>query len=62
MKLANRHYHKKGHFAKVCRNRSNSKKVNAADEKGGDESTNEEYTYRITLHSVHDKIQPLETR
>ena len=28
------------------------------DEKGGDESTDEEYTYRITLHSMRDKIQP----
>ena len=28
------------------------------DEKDGDESTDEEYTYRITLHSMRDKIQP----
>jgi len=28
------------------------------DEKGGDESTDEEYTYCITLHSMRDKIQP----
>ena len=24
--------------------------------KGGDESTNEEYTHHITLHSMRDKI------
>ena len=24
-----------------------------------DESTDEEYTYRVTLHSVRDKAQPL---
>ena len=29
------------------------------DERDGDESTDEEYTYRITLHSVRDKVQPL---
>ena len=54
-----KHCHKKGHFAKVCRSRSNSTKVNAVDEKDDDESTDEEYTYRITLHSMRDKMQPL---
>ena len=29
------------------------------DERDGDESTDEEYTYCITLHSVRDKVQPL---
>ena len=29
------------------------------DERDGDESTDEEYTYRITLHSVRDKVHPL---
>ena len=29
------------------------------DERDGDESTDEEYTYRITLHSECDKVQPL---
>ena len=28
-------------------------------ERDGNESTDEEYTYRITLHFVHDKVQPL---
>ena len=37
---------------------ANFKKVNTVDEKDGDESTDEEYTYRITLHSMRDKIQP----
>ena len=54
-----KHCHKKGHFAKACRSRSNSTKVNAVDEKDDDESTDEEYTYRITLHSIRDKIEPL---
>ena len=54
-----KHCHKKGHFARVCRSKSNSTKVNALDDKDGDESTDEEYTYRITLHSMHDKMQPL---
>ena len=36
-----KHCHKKGHFAKVCRSRSNSMKVNAVDEKDDHESTNE---------------------
>ena len=54
-----KHCHKKGHFAKVCRSRSNSTKVNAVDEKDDDESTDEEYTYRITLHSMRDTMQPL---
>ena len=40
-----KHCHKKGHFAKVCRSRSNFTKVNAVDEKDDDESTDEEYTY-----------------
>lgn len=40
-----KHCHKKGHFAKVCRSRSNSTKVNAVAEKDDDESTDEEYTY-----------------
>ena len=39
--------------------RSTSKKVNTVDKRDGDESTDEEYTYRITLHSVRDKVQPL---
>ena len=34
-------------------------KVNAVDGKDDDESTDEEHTYRITLHSKRDKIQPL---
>jgi len=34
-------------------------KVNALDDKDGDESTDEEYTLRITLHSMRDKMQPL---
>ena len=29
------------------------------DERDSDESTDEEYTYRISLHSVRDKVQPL---
>ena len=29
------------------------------DERDGDECTDKEYTYCITLHSVHDKVQPL---
>jgi len=33
--------------------------LQAVDDKVGDESTDEEYTYRITLHSMRDKIQPL---
>ena len=53
-----KHCRKKGHFTKVCRSRLNFKKVNTVDEKDGDESTDEEYTYRITLHSMRDKIQP----
>ena len=51
--------HKKGHFTRVCRSRSTSKKVNTVDERDGDESTNEEYICRITLLSVRDKGQPL---
>ena len=54
-----KHCHKKGHFTTVCRSRSTSKKVNTVDERDGDESTDEEYTYRITLHSVRDKVHPL---
>jgi len=54
-----KHCHKKGHFARVCRSKSNSTKGNALDDKDGDESTDEEYTYRITLHSMRDKMQPL---
>ena len=56
-----KHCHKKGHFAKVCRSRSNSTKVNAVDEKDDHESTDEEYTYRITLHSTpnHSPSTPL---
>ena len=54
-----KHCHKKGHFARVCRSKSNSTKVNALDDRDGDESTDEEYTYRITLHSMRDKMQPL---
>ena len=54
-----KHCHKKGHFTKVCRSRLTSKKVNTVDEKDGDESTDEEYTYRITIHSVRGKVQPL---
>ena len=54
-----KHCHKKGHFTRVCRSRSTSKNVNAVDERDGDESTDEEYTYRITLHSVRDQVQPL---
>ena len=48
-----------GHFVKVCRCRSNSKKVNTVDENDDDDSTDEEYTYRITLHLMCDKLQPL---
>ena len=29
------------------------------DERDDNESTDEEYTYRITLHSMRDKVQPL---
>ena len=54
-----KHCHKKGHFATVCRSRLNAKKVNTVGEGDSDESTDEEYTYRITLHSVRDKAQPL---
>ena len=54
-----KHCHKKGHFATVCRSRLTAKKVNTVGEGDSDESTDEEYTYRITLHSVHDKAQPL---
>ncbi|XP_068758137.1 uncharacterized protein [Montipora capricornis] len=52
------HCHKKGHFTRVCRSRT-TKNFNTVDERDGDESTDEEYTYCITLHSVHDKVQPL---
>lgn len=48
-----------GHFATVCRSRLTAKKVNTVGEGDSDESTDEEYTYRITLHSVRDKAQPL---
>ena len=54
-----KHCHKKGHFATVCRSRLTAKKVNTVGEGDSDESTDEEYTYRITLHSVRDKAQPL---
>ncbi|KAL9982765.1 hypothetical protein ACROYT_G004862 [Oculina patagonica] len=53
-----KHCRKKGHFTKVCQSRLNSKKVNTVEEKDSDESTDEEHTYRITLHSMRDKIQP----
>ena len=53
-----RHCRKKGHYTKVCRSRLNFKKVNTVDERDGNESTDEEYTYRITLHSMRDKMQP----
>ena len=43
-------------FCKVCRSRLNSKKVNAVDEKDGDESTDEEYHF---IDTMHGKIQPL---
>jgi len=47
-----KHCRKKGHFTKVCRSRLNFKKVNTVDEKDGDESTDEEYTYRHSpLHA-----------
>ena len=42
-----KHCYKKGYFTRVCRSRSTSKKVNTVDERDGDESTDEEYTYRI---------------
>ena len=51
------HCHK--NFTKVCRSRLTSKKVNTVEVKDGDDSTDEEYTYRITLHSMRYKIQPL---
>ena len=54
-----KHCHKKGHFATVCRSRLTAKKVNTVGEGDSDESTDEEYTYRITLHFVRDKAQPL---
>ena len=54
-----KHCHKKGHFATVCRSRLTPKRVNTVGEGDSDESTDEEYTYRITLHYVHDKAQPL---
>ena len=54
-----KHCHKKGHFAKVCRTRLTTKKVNIIEVNNGDDSTDEEYTFRITLHSMRDKIQPL---
>ena len=43
----------------MCRSRLTAKKVNTGGEGYSDESTNEEYTYRITLHCVCDKAQPL---
>jgi len=43
----------------VCRGRPSVKKVHTVSERDSDESTDEEYTYRITLHSVHDEAQPL---
>ena len=45
-------------WRKVSRSRLTSKKVNAVDDRDGDESTHEEYTYCITINSVRDKLQP----
>ena len=56
-----KHCHKKGHFTRVRRSRSTvtSEKIPTVDERDGDESTDEEYTYRITVHYVRDMVQPL---
>ena len=43
----------------MCRSRLTPKKVNTVGEEDSGESTDEEYTYRIALHSVRDKAQPL---
>ncbi|KAK3697503.1 hypothetical protein QZH41_002099 [Actinostola sp. cb2023] len=58
-----RNCQKVGHFAKVCKSKSTSKRVNATKEKESDDqsddSTDEEYTYRVTLHSLQDKGHPV---
>ncbi|KAK3751390.1 hypothetical protein QZH41_002583 [Actinostola sp. cb2023] len=58
-----RNCQKVGHFAKVCKSKSTSKRVNATKEKESDDqsddSTDEEYTYRVTLHSLQDKGDPV---
>ncbi|KAK3754982.1 hypothetical protein QZH41_004427 [Actinostola sp. cb2023] len=58
-----RNCQKVGHFAKVCKSKSTSKRVNATKEKESDDqsddSTDEEYTYHVTLHSLQDKGHPV---
>ena len=50
---------KVGHFAKICKSRPAGKRVNAAIEKESDESSDEEYAFSVTLHSVQNKGYPV---